>query len=210
VERRFVAWPSASSPEPPFLPAVGRPRSSARRVVMPGRAQVEFRVGVAALRRTDPLFPAAFLANEVLGGRPPLSRLFQKVREQHGLAYHASSDLEAMAWGGFWQAQAGTGPERADAVERLLRDEFAALVERPVPTAELDRIRTSSIGALQLDLETTQGVHDLAVDAAYYHLPGSFYREWPSTLRALTPAKLQEAAATYLLPSRLVTVRAGP
>jgi zinc protease len=210
VQGRFSEWPAPRPPPSPELPAVGRPKTPDRIVSMPGRAQVELRIGVASLRRTDPLFPAAFLTNEVLGGRPPLSRLFQKVREKHGLAYHASSDLEAMSWGGFWQAQAGTGPERAGAVESLLKGEFYSLVERPIPSAELERIRTSSIGALQLDLETTQGIHDLAVDAAYYQLPATFYRDWPAMLRALKPSDLTEAAATYLLPANLVTVRAGP
>lgn len=209
VEARFLGRGLPRAPARPEVPStVPRARSLLRS--MPGRTQVEVRVGALAVPRSDGRFPALYLANEVLGGQVLLSRLFQRVREKAGLAYHASSDLEAMGWGGYWELQAGTGPERAEAVEALLRKEFEAIARTPVPAAELDRIRESTIGSMALELETTSGAHDLAVSSAYYHLPESFYREWPGTLRALSPKEIRASVEATVDPERAVTVRVGP
>lgn len=210
VARRFPSGATARAPPLPERPGPRPARGTTRTLVMPGRSQVEVRVGTATIGRRDPRYAGQFLANEVLGGLGLLSRLFQRVREKAGLAYHASSDLDAMTWGGLWQAQAGTGPERTERTKTLVVKEFRDILERPIPSAELDRIRESAIGSIQLELETTAGVHDLAVDAAYFELPGMFYREWPRTLRNLTPRTVLDAVTGVVDPERLTVVSAGP
>jgi zinc protease len=210
VARRFASESTRRAPPMPDRPAPRPARGAARTLVMPGRSQVEVRVGTATIGRRDARYPGQFLANEVLGGLGLLSRLFQRVREKAGLAYHASSDLDAMSWGGLWQAQAGTGPERTDRTTTLVVQEFRDILENPIPFAELDRIRKSAIGSIQLELETTAGVHDLAVDAAYFQLPETFYREWPAVLRRLTPRQVLDAVTGVVDPERLAIVSAGP
>lgn len=202
---------------PDAAPAAPRERPARRpggrgphRIPMPGRSQVEIRIGGPSIARSDPDYPGGFLANEVLGGRPLLSRLFQTVREHAGLAYHSSSDVEAMRWGGYWQVQAGTGPERVTEAERLLRREVERIRTTAVPSAELDRIRESAIGELPLALETTASAHSLALDVAYHHLGERFLSEWPATLRALSPKQVRDSAGRAFGASGSVTVLAGP
>jgi zinc protease len=209
VKGRFREFSADTAPDLPAVPAVSA-NPGDQRVPMPGRAQVEIRIGGGAVARTDPLYPALFLANEVLGGRSILSRLFQRVRESAGLAYHASSEVEAMRWGGFWQVQAGTGPERVDKAVRLIERELERVCREPIPGPELERIRESTIGELPLALETTSGAHELAVDIAYHGLPDDHLITWPATLRALTAEEICAAAATVLDPHRCVRVLAGP
>jgi zinc protease len=193
------------------VPAARRDvRQSVRRVPMAGRTQTEIRIGGNAPPRQDPAFPALFLANEVLGGRSMLNRLFQHVRERQGLAYHASSELEAMRWGGYWAAQAGTGPERAERVVRLVAAEVRLIGEQSIPASELNRIRESTIGEIPLNLETAADAHEMAVDAAYHGLGDRYWREWPDLLRQLTPRAIRDAAGPVYDPGRATTVIAGP
>lgn len=210
VDRRFVELSSGTEPRPPAAPPSGRTPPKTEHIRMPGRAQVEIRVGGASIARSDPSYPGAFLANEVLGGRALLSRLFQNVRERAGLAYHASSDLEALRWGGYWQAQAGTGPERVEQATRLVLAEVERIRTELVRAPELDRMRESSIGELPLALETTQGAHELALDVAYHDLGPDFLASWPTTLRALTPKDVRDAAESAFSEARSLTVLAGP
>jgi zinc protease len=210
AQRHFPTGRTPSAPPLPDCPSPRPAKSELRTLDMPGRAQVEVRVGTATIGRKDDRYTGQFLANEVLGGLGMMSRLFQRVREKAGLAYHASSDLDSMAWGGLWQAQAGTGPERTERVQALVVKEFRNILERPVPSEELERVRESAIGSIQLELETTAGVHDLAVDAAYFGLPETFYRDWPTTLRRYTPRQILEAAREVVDPARLAVVSAGP
>jgi zinc protease len=207
--RAFEAFPAEHAPG---APAVARPRVPSAEPIelrMPGRSQVEIRIGGASLPRADSRYPAAFLANEVLGGSL-LSRLFQKVREESGLAYHASSTLESMRWGGYWTAEAGTGPERLGQARRQIGSEVERIRTVSVPPKELDRIRRSVIGEIPLAFETTQGAHEIGVDVAYHHLGPTFVEDWPGVLRALTPAGLRSAAAESFGAGGLATVLAGP
>lgn len=210
ARERFRDWAVESSPPAPTLPELRGIGAPTRTIEMEGRSQVELRLGGLSIPRADPLFPEATLANEVLGGRSLLSRLFQKVRERAGLAYHAASDLEAMRWGGYWQARAGTGPERVDAAQKLIEREVRRLGEELVPSDELERIRESAIGELPLSLETTAGAHDLAADVAYHGLPDDFLLTWPATLRAVTPSAIRAAIPHVLDARNAVAFRVGP
>ncbi len=209
ARRVFRDFPTAHPPALSF-PRARAPSRKARVVALPGRTQVEIRVGGRSIERTAPNYPATYLANEILGGRPLLSRLFQRVRERRGLAYHASSELEAMRFGGYWFAQAGTGPDRWRRVVPLLKDEARRLERSPVPAGELTTIRESAIGEIPLALEATAEAHDLAVDVAYHRLPGDYWARWPEVLRSVRPSEVQEAASSALDAASAVTIIAGP
>jgi zinc protease len=209
VRRSFMSFPSEHPRRSAPTPRALRRAAATRTVPMDGRPQTEIRLGGLAGRRSDPAFPALALANEVLGGRTLLNRLFQHIRERRGLAYHASSELEAMRWGGYWLVQAGTGPERAAKVVALLQEEVRVIGERTIPQTELDRIRESAIGEIPLSLETAADAHELAVDAAYNGLDERHWREWPAVLRGIGARQIRDAAGEVYDPERAVTVVAG-
>jgi zinc protease len=208
--RLFPAFPAEHPVGFPRIEARRPPFAAERRVRMADRTQTEIRIGGDAPPRSDPNFPALYLANEVLGGRSMLNRLFQHVREQKGLAYHASSDLEAMRWGGYWLAQAGTGPERADAVVALVAAEVQAIGSRLIPPSELHRIRESTIGEIPLALETAGDAHELAVDGAYHGLSERYWREWPDLLRSVSASAIRAAAGPVYDPKHSTTIVVGP
>jgi len=193
-----------------YLPPV-RPRSARTlKVALPGRSQVEIRIGGDSIPRSDPEYAAAFLANEVLGGRAQLSRLFQRVRERGGLVYHASSELEAMRFGGYWAVGAGTGSERWKKVVPLLAKELEQMRLRDVAPSELRQVRESAIGEIPLALESTSDAHELAVDVTYQRLPGDYLFGWPAELRAVRPRDVRAAVDRAMDPRHAVTVLAGP
>jgi len=189
-------------------PSRARPREV--RVDLKGRSQVELRVGGDSIARSAPEYPAAFLANEILGGRAQLSRLFQRVRERGGLVYHASSELEAMRFGGYFEVGAGTGAKHWQKVVSLLARELARVAEQSPAPAELRLVRESAIGELPLSLESTADAHEVALETAYHRLPGDYLAHWPALLRAVRPKDVRAAAETALDRRRAVTVLAGP
>jgi zinc protease len=205
----FGSFPVQSAPSM-HIPALVAAPPARVEVNLPGRSQVEIRVGGPSIARSAPDYPAAFLANETLGGRPMLARLFQRVREQHGLAYHASSHLDTMRLGGIWTAAAGTGGDRWKKVVPMLEQEVDRLRRVRVPDRELRSVQTSAIGEMPLALETTDDAHDLAVDAAYHQLPADVWQTWPDRLRSVTSTDLRQAARSAFNRSRSVTVIVGP
>ncbi len=209
VERRLRSLDRSTRIAPLHLAAPSGSTGTTR-VPMVGRSQVELRLGGPSLPRSAPEFPALFLAHEVLGGRPLLSRLFQRVREKEGLAYHASSALEAMRYGGYWSVAAGASSEHWARALELLREELARIQDEAPRPVDLRRVRESAIGELPLSLETTSDAHELAVDVAYHELPGDFWRRWPGVLRAVRPDSVRQAAEVGLDRRTAATVVAGP
>lgn len=199
-------------PEPPApeLPRLRSPAARTYALTVPGSREVEIRLGGLSVARSDPAYTATVLANEILGGRGLISRLFQDLREVHGLVYHAGSELESMSWGGSWAVEAGTDPHRVPRVLRRLGALTADLLERPPPEEELDRIRESLIGSLRLEADSTGGAHELAIEVAYHDLPLDFYLQWPSELRALRAEEVRAGAERGLDPRSAITVVAGP
>ena len=196
-------------------PSLRFPRLSARvgrtlSIPLPGRSEVDLRLGGDSIARSDPDYPAAFLANEVLGGRAQLSRLFQRIRERGGLVYHAASQLEAMRFGGHFTMGAGTAPAHATKVLGLLRTELEGIETRGVSSAELREVRESAIGELPLALESTADAHELAVEVAYHRLPGDYLTRWPATLREVRPREVRAAAERAMDRRHAVAVLAGP
>jgi zinc protease len=209
LEHHFRTSDFRPDPALPSLPS-GSSRGHRLDVTIKGQSQVAVRLGASTVARSHPLYPELFLLNEVLGGRPLLSRLFQRIRERHGLVYHASSELEAMRWSGYWEAVAGTDPATRDRVVGFMLREIDRLSSELIPPSELDRIRESVLGSVPLELETTASAHELAVDVAYHRLPGDFYRTWPKRLRSLRPRELRAAAEIGFTTDRAAVVTAGP
>jgi zinc protease len=209
ARRCFSDFPNGRPPSLRF-PLLRSRKPSTIRVDLPGRSEVDIRVGGNSLARSDPEYPAAFLANEILGGRGQLSRLFQRIRERSGLVYHAASQLEAMRYGGHWTVAAGTGPHHAAQVARMLSTELDRLETHSVSASELAEVRESAIGEIPLALESTADAHELAVEVAYHRLPEDYLVQWPTLLREVRPRDVREAAEHAMDRRHAVTVLAGP
>ncbi|GAB4168966.1 MAG: pitrilysin family protein [Geothermobacteraceae bacterium] len=134
--------------EPP--PGARRQTSIERREL----EQVHFCLGTAGLSQTHPDRFAAFILNAILGGSMS-SRLFQVIREQHGLAYAIHSGLNTYLDTGNLVVSCATAPSDWRAALRLTLEQLADLRARPVDQGVLDDTRESLKGNLVLSLEST-------------------------------------------------------
>jgi predicted Zn-dependent peptidase len=122
---RLVARLAAASPD--FNAAVSEPRTAptapalSSLVVERPTEQVHVAMGVPGLDRDDPDRYALALVDIALGGGMS-SRLFQEVREERGLAYSVYSFRAAFEDSGMLGVYAGTAPERADEVIKIVND----------------------------------------------------------------------------------------
>ena len=83
------------------------------------------------------------------------SRLFQKIREEKGLAYSVYAYPTTYADSGFVTLYAGTGPENAAEVSRLMREELSAALSEGVSEAELERSKQQLISSFLMSREST-------------------------------------------------------
>jgi predicted Zn-dependent peptidase len=110
--------------------------------------------GCAGLARGDDRRFALGVLNAAVGGGMS-SRLFQQVRERHGLAYSVYSFASHYADAGMFGVYAGCHPKRVQQVLDLSREELAAVAARGLTAAELERGRGQMRGGFVLALEDT-------------------------------------------------------
>jgi predicted Zn-dependent peptidase len=118
--------------------------------------QAHICLGTNGLARTDPDRFAFMIMNTALGGGMS-SRLFQKIREERGLAYSVYSYHSQYTEAGVFTAYAGTTPGRAHEVVHLLRREMDDVGAGGLTEAEFERAKGHVKGSLVLSLEDPGG-----------------------------------------------------
>ncbi|HVT22730.1 MAG TPA: pitrilysin family protein, partial [Mycobacteriales bacterium] len=116
--------------------------------------QANLVLGCSGLPRGDDRRFAAGVLNAAVGGGMS-SRLFQSVRERHGLAYSVYSFASHYADAGMFGVYAGCHPKRVQQVLDLSRAELAAVATGGLSAAELERGRGQMRGGFVLGLEDT-------------------------------------------------------
>jgi predicted Zn-dependent peptidase len=92
--------------------------------------------------------------NVMLGGGMS-SRLFQTIREDHGLAYSVYSGVNSYTDVGYLSVYAATSPEQIGEVIKLTLQEFAKMKDGEISEAELERAKGQLKVSIMLGLEST-------------------------------------------------------
>ncbi len=116
--------------------------------------QAHLALGFRVFGRDDPQRHGLKVLSVVLGENMS-SRLFQVVREKHGLAYAIQSCTSHFAETGSLVITAGVEPDKVRRVLTLIFRELRKMVERPVGARELRRAQDYLTGQVRLGLESS-------------------------------------------------------
>ena len=136
VEGLFDRWDAGDGDRDRNLPEITSKVSVVRR----DTEQLHLVYGGESIDRTDDGRLADGVMHHILGGGMS-SRLFQKVREERGLAYAVHSFSMRFAETGAWGVYVGTTPANAHTVLEILAEELRRLVSEGVTEAELERAK---------------------------------------------------------------------
>jgi predicted Zn-dependent peptidase len=138
------------------------------------------------------------------------SRLFQRIREELGLAYAIYSFTSFYRAVGMAGVYVGTQPARAAQAIDAIRTEFARMARDGLRGQALEDAKQQTLGQLMLSLESpTSRMYRLASTAVY----GEAYRsldEVLQTVEALTPDEVSNMASEFFAPERQTVVSLGP
>ncbi len=104
------------------------------------------------LNGRDPRRYAADMLANIIGGGTS-SRLWQKVREQRGLAYSVGASAAMFNDCGIFSVFAATSPDQVDEVLDIVMDELRAIVRGGVTTDEIQLVKDQTRASILLDLE---------------------------------------------------------
>jgi zinc protease len=208
AEKLFGSW-KATGPKPAAAKPPALPKSSRVVVVdMPDAGQASVIVARAGLRRADPQYFAAQVANAVLGGGYS-ARLNEEIRIKRGLSYGAQSQFDFRRDIGPFMADAQTKNESAAEVAGIIVDEMNRLASAPVATEELSARRAVLIGSFSRGLERAAGIVQRIATLALYGLPLNEISTFIGNIEHITPAQVQSFAKTGLSGSGVDVVIVG-
>ena len=192
------------------------PRSGVAR--LPGRPglsvterdseQAHVVLGMRSIDRHDPRRWALSVLNAAVGGGMS-SRLFQRVREERGLAYSVYSGVESHADAGVFSVYAGCQPENLGEVLAVVDEVLGDVASDGLTEAEVTRGKGQLRGTLVLGLEDSAsrmsrlGRSELSFGA---HLDVD---QTLTRIDAVTPEQVRAVAAAVLRRPRGVAV-VGP
>ena len=211
VERALGSWQNPDQPALPALPPLAPLQATVRKhIFIPGKSQADLVMGAVGPSRHSPDYISASLGNNILGQFGMMGRIGDVVREQYGLAYYASSSLNAGIGPGSWEVSAGVNPANLDKAIGQIQNEIRRFVNEPVTNEELSDSQANYIGRLPLSLESNGGVAGALVNLERHQLGLEYYRNYAGMVHRVTPESILEAARHYLDPEILAIASAGP
>ena len=196
-------------PPPPPVPPVPAAVRGVTRTFEKDTAQTHIVFATDTIPYADRRKYGLLVLSNIFGGGMS-SRLFQRIREELGLAYAIYSFTSFYRAIGMAGVYVGTQPGRSEKAVEAIRNEFARMANEGLRGEALEDAKQQTLGQLMLSLESpTSRMYRLASTAVY----GEQYRSLDEVLRtveALTADEVSALAEEFFAPERQTVVALGP
>ena len=211
LETAIGDWTNPNQAPELVIPTPVAPTSPQRKdAVLPDKFQTDLVMGTPGPCRKSPDYLKAVLGNNILGQFGLMGRIGDVVRDQAGLAYHASTSLNATSISGVWEVIAGVNPSNLDRAIDLIKSELERFSSTKVEPEELADSRANLIGRLPISLESNAGVAYLLLRIERFDLGLDYLQTYINELNATTAEDIQDVAVKYINFDQLVISSAGP
>ncbi|WP_375280658.1 M16 family metallopeptidase [Pseudooctadecabacter sp.] len=165
--------------------------------------------GHAGIERDDDDFFAAFILNEILGGRGVESRLYREVREKRGLTYGVSTFLVPKDFTEMYLGSVASANDRIAEAINVIRDEWALMASDGITQEELDAAQTYLTGAYPLRFDGNAAIAGILVGMQSVDLTPDYVANRNDFIEAVTLEEVNRVAAELLDPEGLHFVVVG-
>ena len=198
------AGDSTPMPSPPAQTAAPKSLHVAR-----DGAQTHVVLGTKAVAHGDPERFPLLLVSMLLGGGMS-SRLFQRVREDLGLAYAVYTYQSFHADSGMHGVYVATAPDSTGAALDAIRSELRTVVEQGLPADEVAMGRQQLKGQITLSLESVSSRMYRAASVELYDEPFRTLDELLALIDNISVDDVLRVASVYFDPERMTVVSLGP
>jgi predicted Zn-dependent peptidase len=172
-------------------------------------AQTHIVFGMPTMAHSDPRRYALVLASMMLGGGMS-SRLFQRVREELGLAYSVYTFHSFYPDTGVHGVYVGTAPETAASAASAIREELARIAEEGLSEADVATGKGQLKGQVTLSLESVTSRMYRAAGVALYDEPYKTLDQVLASIDAITTEQVMAVCAEFFAPAAQTVVSLGP
>lgn len=171
--------------------------------------QSSIQFGQPGISRDDPDFYAAHVLNYILGGGSFVSRLYQQVREERGLAYSVYSYLMPLDSSATVMGGAGTANERVKETISVIRDVWKEFAKLGPSESELADAKTYLTGAFPLRFTSSDTIANMLVAMQDDDLGIDYMDKRNSYIESVTLNDAKRVAKRLYQPENLSFVIAG-
>lgn len=165
--------------------------------------------GQAGIERDDDDFFAAYLLNEILGGRGVESRLMYEVREKRGLTYGVYTYLVPKDLSEMYLGSVASGNETIAEAVSVIRDQWALMASEGVSATELEQAKTYLTGSYPLRFDGNAEIAGILVGMQAVGLTPEYVSDRNEFVNAVTLDDVNRVAAELLDPEGLHFVVVG-
>lgn len=199
-------------PEKSDLPPVGEAKVAAPGGVMLVDRDIPQSIinfAQPGIKRDDPDFFAAYVANYILGGGGFSSRLMTEVREKRGLAYGIDTDLLTLDHAGVIWGQVQTVNQRAADTIAIIRSEWQKMRDTGPTATEVDTAKTYLLGSYPRLFTSTAGTASALLGIQMDGLGIDYVHRRQDEIAKVTSADVARIAKKLLNPAQLVFAVVG-
>lgn len=211
IERYFGPWQASGAKPDILLPSV--PLNAPATVRVPNDSRVQTQVILAqtpGLTRTAPDYYALELGNHVLGGGFYATRLYRQLRQQRGLVYHVSADLEANQTRSIYSIEYACDPDQVAAARAIVVRNLRDMQSHVVRADELRQARAMLLRRLTLAEASLDSIAHGLLERSSLGLPLDEPQRAATHYVTLTAEQVRAAFQRWLRPDHLVQVSEGP
>ncbi|MEI8342596.1 MAG: pitrilysin family protein [Verrucomicrobiota bacterium] len=198
--------------KPGVAPRFARARALGGRkvsLVTQDTEQTHLAMGYYSFGRTDERRFALKLLSVILGENMS-SRLFQKLREQHGYCYSVQTGMVTLADSGLINIAAGLDPSKLQKAMRAIFEELEKIRRKKPGQQEVRRAQDYTIGQTLMGLESTSNQMMWMGESILGYRKILDPVEIEKQMMAVTPEAIQEVAGYCLDPKKLGVAVIGP
>jgi predicted Zn-dependent peptidase len=156
---------------------------------------------------SDGIYPMLILNNALGGGMS--SRLFQKIREDRGLAYSVFSYPSSYLAGGMYSIYAGMKPSQTNEVLKLILEEVSLLISKGLTDEEFHMAREQLKGNYILGMESTSSRMNSIGKSKLLLGKVLTPAEVIDKINSITPEDVNRAIRDIFLPGKIAAAVVG-
>lgn len=193
LEERLGSLPSVGAP---FTDSAADFHTTVRTVEKPIE-QIHLCLMFPSVASNDPRRHALNILNSVCGGSSS-SRLFQRIREQLGLAYSVGSANVLNMREGFFSVDAAVSPKSEDAALREIVAELCRLRRDGITPKEFERAREQMRASILMGLESNSSIASHIARGELYNGHIRTIAEIIASIDSVTLDEVNDAAKTFI------------
>jgi zinc protease len=155
--------------------------------------QTHIMLGMPLITRKDPDYFALYVGNHILGNNGSVSRLFNVIRHEYGLAYDVHSYLLPMRVPGPYILDLQTQNSQALPALKALQHTLAKFIEEGPTVEELANAKQNLLGGFALRFDTNQEIAAAIAMMGFYQLPRDYFDRFMQQIEQVSLAEIKSA-----------------